>query len=157
MFSFMGMLLTPLVDFTLYSVSSFLVNPQEFKISRQQRVLEDWHGNIINYIITWYLIYYRFTWGVPHLFDGLLSLLYFFIVDTTFYFLHTGCHVFLYYKIHQKHHLCQPIGSHCARHSHWIDATLENLSFFTPFFICNYNAYCAFICLIINTIWAVNC
>jgi sterol desaturase/sphingolipid hydroxylase (fatty acid hydroxylase superfamily) len=151
---FIGMLLTPIVDFTLYSVSSFLVNPPEFKISRQKRVLQDWHGNIINYVITWYLIYYRFTWGVPHFFDGLLSLLYFFIVDTTFYFLHRGCHVFLYYQIHQKHHLCQPIGSHCARHSHWIDATLENLSFFTPFFICNYNAYCAFICLIINTIWA---
>jgi len=110
--------------------------------------------NIINYLLTWYLIYYRFTWGIPYFFDVLLSLLYFFIVDTTFYFLHRGCHVFLYYQIHQKHHLCQPIGSHCARHSHWIDATLENLSFFTPFFIFYYNAYCAFICLILNSIWA---
>jgi len=153
-FGFIGMVLTPLVDFTLYSVSSFLVNPDDFKMSTQKRALGDWHGNIINYLLTWYLIYYRFTWGIPDLFDGLLSFLYFFIVDTTFYFLHRGCHIFLYYQIHQKHHLCKPIGSHCARHSHWIDATFENVSFFTPFFIFNYNAYCAFVCLTLNSIWA---
>lgn len=153
-FSFIGMVLTPVIDFTLYSVSSFLVNPRNFNISRQKRALEDWHGNIINYLVTWYLIYNRFTWGVPDLFDGLLSLGYFLIVDATFYFLHRLCHTFFYYQIHQKHHLCKPIGSHCARHSHWIDATLENLSFFTPFFIFYYNAYCAFVCLILNSIWA---
>ena len=62
-FGFFGMVLTPFVDFTLYSVSSFLVNPDDFKISTQKRALGDWHGNIINYLVTWYLIYYRFTWG----------------------------------------------------------------------------------------------
>ena len=61
-FCFIGMVLTPFIDFSLYSVSSFLVNPQYFKISTQKKALEDWHGNIINYLFTWYLIYYRFTW-----------------------------------------------------------------------------------------------
>ena len=56
-FGFIGMVLTPLVDFTLYSISSFLVNPDDFKMSTQKRSLVDWHGNIINYLLTWYLIY----------------------------------------------------------------------------------------------------
>jgi len=60
---FIGIVLTPFIDFTLYSVSSFLINPQHFKISRQKQAFEEWHGNIINYLLTWYLIYYRFTWG----------------------------------------------------------------------------------------------
>ena len=47
-FPFIGMLLTPLVDFALYSVSSFLVNPHDFKISTQKRALEDWHLSLIH-------------------------------------------------------------------------------------------------------------
>jgi hypothetical protein len=61
-FGFIGIVLTPLVDFTLYSLSSFLVNQSDFNMSTQKRALGDWHGNIINYLLTWYLIYYRFTW-----------------------------------------------------------------------------------------------
>jgi hypothetical protein len=40
-FSFVGIIVTPFIDFTLYSMSSFLVNPHNFKISMQKRALED--------------------------------------------------------------------------------------------------------------------
>ena len=148
------MLATPVVDFALYSTSSLLTNPRTFTLTMQRRALRDWHGNTVNYLLTWYLLACRFTWDAPGLSDGWRVLSYFAIVDVAFYALHRACHRFLYYPIHQKHHLCQPVGSHCARHSHWLDATLENVSFFTPFFVLSYSAYVAFACLLLNGVWA---
>lgn len=149
-----GMFATPFIDFALYSASSYMANPRSFTLDMQKRSLRDWHGNMVNYVLVWYFLCFRFTWDVPALSDGWMIPSYFVIVDVAFYGLHFACHRFFYYRIHQKHHLCQPIGSHCARHSHWIDATLENISFFTPFFFLSYNAYCAFLCLLLNGVWA---
>ena len=148
------MMATPLIDFGLYALSSCLTNRRAFTLKMQQRALHDWHGNVLNYILTWYLIYNGLTWDVPGWVDGFKLVAYFFMVDAVFYALHRACHRFFYYAIHQQHHLCKPTGSHCARDSHWLDATLENVSFFTPFFVVSYNAYCAFACLLANGVWA---
>jgi sterol desaturase/sphingolipid hydroxylase (fatty acid hydroxylase superfamily) len=148
------LLATPFVDFGLYTLSSWLVQPSSFTMHRQARALGDWHGNVLNYILVWYFICYQFTWDRLGWMDGLKVVCYFPIVDTTFYALHRTCHRCFYYTIHQKHHLCKPIGSQCARHSHWLDAMLENLSFFAPFFVLSYNGWCASLCLLANTVWA---
>jgi sterol desaturase/sphingolipid hydroxylase (fatty acid hydroxylase superfamily) len=147
-----GMLLTPLIDFGLYLLSTFIMQ-RSISISVIHKALSDWHGNLLNYILTWYLLFNRFTWLIAWS-DILMFVVYFFIVDAVFYIVHRICHKLLYYPYHQVHHICRPFNSHCARNSHWIDATLENISFFTPFFVLQYNAPCAFVCLFGNVIWA---
>jgi len=149
-----GMLATPFVDFALYATSSFVVSPQTFAMTRQVRALREWHGNVVNYALMWYLLCYRLDWDAPRWSDAWMVPAYVLIVDGVFYGLHRACHRFWYYPIHQRHHLCQPIGAHCARHSHWLDATLENLSFFAPFFVLSFNAYYALACLLFNSAWA---
>ena len=140
-------------DYFIFLFINYIYN-SKLTINNIKDLCKVWHGNIINYILFQYFSFKLNWFSYIKPYDLFLGFLYFIMVDFIFYnihyLVHTKC---IYNKIHKFHHKCKPLIVICTRNSHWIDATLENISFFLPFFIFNYHGFIFLFCLLTNAFW----